>query len=291
MKKITLAALALTLAACGSASLDGSAPGSLSAATGTTPPPPPSACEEQVSDLIAGQHIDAGSVGITNDGDSLIITYTADAPWLITEVHAWAGTGSPPTNNKGTVVPGHFPYAASFNPGVSSYSIAIALADLDAECGEALNVVAHAVVKSSANGGGSQTAFGDGTPFTGPRWGFTMGYDVCCDDGVCENQSAEEWSTQQWTSVSPDQHFCWNETVGDGPSFGDIMASESTDAFTSLVKEWITAKLNGACTPWDGDVLGAMVAAHLLINDCEISEDEAAEAAELTAFLAAYNAL
>lgn len=289
MQKIVLAAAAsLSLAACGGPAVDAT-----SAATARSAHASGGVCEPQTSDLIAGQHIDAGSVIITNDGESLIVEVVTDAPWTLSELHVWAGTGAPPTNKKGTVVPGHFPYALSLD-GASSATLSIALADLDIVCGEALKVITHAVVDSTGPGGTgeSQTAFGDGTPFSGPRWGFTASYDTCCEDETCQNKDGAYYTANtDWPAFSPESAFCYAEPTSGIPTMGAVLASSATDAFTLLAREFVLAKLNVSCTPWHGDVGGAMVAANSILSDCAVSEGEAAEAASLTAILSAYNAL
>jgi hypothetical protein len=251
-------------------------------------------CPDQTANLIAGQHIDAGSVSITNDGDSLLVTITADAPWLLSEAHVYAGFGPAPTNRRGIVVPGQFPYKAAFSPATSSYSLAIALSDLDGSCGETLTVVTHAVVVK-LNGGTvveEQTAFGDGTPFSDPRWGFSASYEICCDTEQCENEDASFWAGQsQYPVFGPDSTLCYTEPTSDIPTFAEILASASTDAFTVLAQEFIAAKQNQLCTAFDKDVGSAMVAANVILSDCVVSAEEAADAAAITAVLHAYNSL
>jgi len=46
----------------------------------------------QCFDLLAGQHILAGSVCVRIEGDDLAVTYSTTDGWELTETHLWVGT-------------------------------------------------------------------------------------------------------------------------------------------------------------------------------------------------------
>lgn len=124
------------------------------------------------TDLIAGQHHDAGDITVTNDGTNLYITYTLEGDWTMSEAHLYVGTTFPKKN-----APGQFPYKATNLGGVTEYTFTVPLGAWD--CGTNLIIAAHAVVTDGAVGGfGTQTGWGFGpTGFTN-KWGWYMGYTV-----------------------------------------------------------------------------------------------------------------
>lgn len=137
----------------------------------------------QSTPLIAGQHIDSGLVTVNNDGSNLTITYETFAPWVMTEIHAAVAdsVAGLPHNKKGNPVPGQFPYSATFNPGVSSYTVTIPLTGFDV--GDTIYIAAHAAVSSPGSGGSSgnqQTGWGYGPRFPGAsNWATYFTYFIC----------------------------------------------------------------------------------------------------------------
>ncbi len=132
-------------------------------------------------DLIAGQHIVAGTVTVANTATDLLVTYTTTNGWYIKELHLYAGDCSLiPVNQKGNPIPGHFPHSNSFSgSSTTTYTYSIPLANLpDCFC-----VAAHAVVAKP--GAGTETAWGQGTRFV-PQGNWAMKFDYCeqaCDPG------------------------------------------------------------------------------------------------------------
>jgi len=118
-----------------------------------------SACVPKVVTIWAGQHIDVGTVTVTNCSESLYVKYEATAPWKFTEMHlAVANTCAElPRNPKGHLVPGLFPYAMTFDPPVTEYTFAIPLGDW--EPGDSICIAAHCVVVTEC--GGNETGWGD----------------------------------------------------------------------------------------------------------------------------------
>ncbi len=145
----------------------------------------PQGCDSFVTDLMAGQHHKAGTVTVTNSGDTLRIDVQITPMAVmhhqgtIWAVHIYAGLGPPPTNHGGNVSPGQFPYKTSYPNGVSSHTELIPLSDLGAVCGDTVQVAVHTDVSCDLHG--NQTAWAEGqNAFTGGQWGWWMDYDLCC---------------------------------------------------------------------------------------------------------------
>lgn len=155
-----------------------------------------SICGEVVTNrFLAGQHIEVGSVNISNDNTNLYVEFTTTGDWYMTETHLLVGSVSGIKNP----APGKFPYKANHDPAVQSYTYVIALNGLS----ESFSVAAHAaVVKVDSEGNVLQgeTAWGEGPRFT-PRgnWAMYMSYTVQeCDDNddpePCVPEEGTAWS-------------------------------------------------------------------------------------------------
>ena len=128
--------------------------------------------------LFAGKTINVGNLVVSNDDNYLKVEYLVKEGYSISEVHLWVGTdpGSVPKSSgkNAAPVPGQFPYKLK---DAGEYVFYIPLSSLIQGdiCGASLYIYAHAVV-------GDETAWSEGTPFGGPRWGWYSTYTVCCDD-------------------------------------------------------------------------------------------------------------
>lgn len=135
-------------------------------------------CGESSSvELMAGQHIDAGHVEVSNDGDYLYVKYVAEDGWELTETHlaVECSLGGIPTTNKGSPVPGQFEYGGGHD-SVTEYTYTIPLEGL--EC-ESIFIAAHAVVEKEDGGVLEETAWGNGTRFVEKgNWGMYFQYDL-----------------------------------------------------------------------------------------------------------------
>jgi hypothetical protein len=101
--------------------------------------------EPYVTDLIAGQHMDAGDVFVWNDGENLYVKFLADDGWLISETHLHVATSSSDIPQKnGNPIPGKFEYNKEHDPWVSTYTYIIPLSEWDG--GQDLYIAAHAAV-------------------------------------------------------------------------------------------------------------------------------------------------
>lgn len=149
--------------------------------------------------LIAGQSTNAGEVCITDqdtnaDGspDQLLVTYTTQNGWSLSDVHFWVGStlASMPQTNTGSPKLGNFPYKAS---GINSttYTITIPFSSIGYSCPTASKYyfVAHAVVKKSTQ---TETAYGGGERLLARgNWSMFNTIWISCET-VTENPTASE---------------------------------------------------------------------------------------------------
>jgi hypothetical protein len=144
-----------------------------------------------VVDLIAGQHINAGSVVVSFDDDFLYVDYTTANGWMLDEVHLWVGSSLAqlPRAGNGNPKIGHFPYKASNLGLVTNYGFTIPLSGFGGlydMCGNTYYVAAHAVVKKQKPNGGfqSETAWGNGQRITlKGNWAMYFGFIMDCYPG------------------------------------------------------------------------------------------------------------
>lgn len=129
--------------------------------------------------LIAGQHFDAGTVSVYNDATNIYVTYNTVSPWVLSDVHVSAATtlAGIPQTKAGNPIPGRFAYSATFDPELSTYTVAIPYAGLY-NVGQSLFIAAHAMVQAPREQGGAQTAWGSGPSFPGNNWAMYLNYSV-----------------------------------------------------------------------------------------------------------------
>jgi hypothetical protein len=141
---------------------------------------------ETTCTLWAGQTINAGTITVENDNTNLYVTYNTTG--IFGTLHLWVGTDltlvPSSKSDKGTPVPGKFPYKYTTN-GETTYTFTIPLNKIpgyDQKCGTGsrpIYVVAHAEVTINGN---KETAFGGCVPGTGPRWWYYAVHTLqCCD--------------------------------------------------------------------------------------------------------------
>lgn len=238
-------------------------------------------CGSTTFDLYAGQHLDVGSVTVSNDSDNLYVNYHLDYQGAsFGTLHAWAGGDvlDVPSNKQGTPVPGQFPYKPDAT-GLTDYTItipfsAINVAGVPVGTCQPLNlaVVTHAEVSIDYNGNGvieedeHETAFGGDNPVdvdSPGRWWYYGGYNICCDavdaGQVCFTETAFAKGGYIWTTFkksNPDKLPSLNLTKN---RWGWAINLEETGEQTFDI--WAGAGLNntdkgllvGALTVnWDG---------------------------------------
>jgi len=178
-----MAAAALLFVGCQREDISPNQNNSISAvpATGSSSTSVSSPCEQEF-ELMAGQHINAGNITVTNDDDFIYVTYNTENGWVLNETHLYVGDPSGiPTNGAGNPTIGLFPYNDAHN-GATSYTLTIPI-DPNLEC---YAVAAHASV-SLIDGNGnvvqSETAWSNGDQINnGGSWAMYSEYCLtdCC---------------------------------------------------------------------------------------------------------------
>jgi uncharacterized repeat protein (TIGR01451 family) len=139
---------------------------------------------EKVVDLIAGRHIDVGSVKVWNDKDNLYVKYMTNSYWCLDETHLQVASSLddiPQAN--GNPIPGQFEYQNTKNCAPKFiYTIPLTGESCD------FYIAAHAVVKKVKSGyyndykgrhsSSTETAWGDGFDFPGKNWATYFKYSV-----------------------------------------------------------------------------------------------------------------
>jgi hypothetical protein len=190
------------------------------------------------TDLIAGQHTDAGDVLVWNDEDNLYVRYVTEGGWCITESHldVAAGLEDIPQKN-GNPIPGHFDYSKSFSSCVQEETFTISI-NPDWFNGCSLYIAAHAVVRNSGqNGNGkgrTETAWGDGSDFPGKNWATYFNYNL---------QTVERYPAvgnsyvgiEDWKNGDFDYNdFGMNFQIAEEYTQGCMPSGEPTQFLTSL---------------------------------------------------------
>ena len=136
---------------------------------------------QYTTDLMAGQHMDAGDVSVAIVDDLLTISVDVDG-WEVTEWHAYVdATGFPKK-----AAPGKFPYSGELHPYVQLSAEDVGLASWGDT--EKLYLAIHAVVQR-VNADGTiqeETAWAKGG--TNLKGGWSMGFCV----NICEEEYFDE---------------------------------------------------------------------------------------------------
>ena len=129
--------------------------------------------------LVAGQNTVVGDVFIAYDevAGTLTVTYETTG-WEIEETHLYVGSeDNRPANNPGNPLIGQFPIAGEHDPGTTTVSYEVLIADLDLVDGCSGIVAAHAVVNDG--NGNEETAWGDGAEYGGNSWAMYFYFTTC----------------------------------------------------------------------------------------------------------------
>ncbi|MBW2937996.1 hypothetical protein KXJ69_07755 [Aureisphaera sp. CAU 1614] len=123
--------------------------------------------------LLAGQHIESGTISAVLVEGVIEVTYNTNSDWEIEETHLFVGDLSDlPTNGGGNPKIGRFPYKGNHASGTST----VTYSTIELQQGECVYVAAHAVV-TNVNTGQTETAWGNGVPIGGNSW--AMMFEVC----------------------------------------------------------------------------------------------------------------
>lgn len=152
-------------------------------------------CQPVVWQLTAGQTIPVGTVTVTNDADTLYVTYALDYPGAcFGSLHLWADQdfSTLPVNNEDILIPGQFPYSIDAT-GLTSYTFKVPISDFSGECGDDIFVVPHAEVDLDCDPvtNNTETGFGGDVEGGGVRWWFYGQYYICCvsSNGNCVTET------------------------------------------------------------------------------------------------------
>ena len=144
-----------------------------------------STCGSKMVDFLAGQHIPAGTISITNDLTNLYVTFNTTGDWKMMETHLYVGSyeGLPKTKTGNPKI-GNFPYKNSLGSD-TTFTYAIPLSSLGED--QCFVVAAHASVATldlEGNVVEQQTAWGAGSQITeGGSWATYTVYCPCDGEG------------------------------------------------------------------------------------------------------------
>lgn len=181
---------------------------------------PENPCGSVEFNLIAGQHMDAGNVIISNDENFLYVTFNTTGYLMLKEVHVFVGIKDEVPVTKGkkqTPIPGQFPYKAE-KLYINTYTIAIALEDIMVDCPI---ILAHAALSNGETAWGWKNENEEFTfeeYFGTNRWGYLGDYCIeeCNDINILalktryvDTVANRAWTTTLYTGEAPfDTDWC-----------------------------------------------------------------------------------
>lgn len=158
--------------------------------------------------LIAGQHIDSGTVTVRNDATYLYVEVYSKAGFQNVEenIKMWIGKELPSKRPPA----GHFPYKVTESGNTHTFKIELSSLDAwDAECGENTTpfyIIVHADVLTES--GSSETAFGGCEEGSGKgAWWYYMEYKVSC----CNEEEEEEEEDYAFMYKGKDHATCYDD--------------------------------------------------------------------------------
>lgn len=135
-------------------------------------------CEFEVESFpfFGGQTIETGQLTVTNDDDSLYISYDMENGWIASTTHLFVGNLEDlPVNGSNTPIPGHFPYTIENTDLSEEIHFSIPLEDVD----DCYVIAAHAelILIQSGTIIQEETGWSFGTQFPNTnRWGWYSEY-------------------------------------------------------------------------------------------------------------------
>jgi len=167
--------------------------------------------------LLAGQTIEAGSVCVKVENNTLKVTYTTTGGWTLSEAHLWIGNQITdlPQNKSGNPVPGQFPYKSGDISGLTEYSFAIPLNNtaINYSCPSEdiiYYMAAHAAVrKTNADGSyQNETGWSEGSPITSRgNWATFSTFTLSCNCGGSNQEKTCETAFARFAGSST----CFND--------------------------------------------------------------------------------
>jgi len=163
--------------------------------------------------LMAGKHIEVGTVRVSDDGTDLTVEYAISPQsilegWVIVKAHMYADVKEP---KKGA--PGRFPF---HSPRIqeTKLTFTVPLADLGVTSGDELHVAAHAVVKRFDTVGDTDEVIGYLDEETGEIFA-EQGYETVCP------------TLEEIAAALPESFTI--RIVGDGDGYYDVEISGAGD--------------------------------------------------------------
>ncbi len=186
-------------------------------------------CSSYTADLLAGQNILVGTISVSNNSESLFVTYTTTGDWKIESIHLFAGKkDEAPTTKSGNPVVGQFPIQESFSSLVNTVTYEIPVENIR----HCLIVAAHADVVQVVDGKitDRQTAWGAGKRFVDKgNWATYIEYcpgtcpitigDLCYEKSI-------GWT--DGTLYAP-QSKCWATYVTYSPGITADLIADNTE--------------------------------------------------------------
>ena len=186
--------------------------------------------------LLAGQHIDVGTVTVENDGVELCVRYETSGDWTLVETHLdiRVTPGDIPQTKQGNPKVGKFAYKHERLGGVTVDEYCFLLDDLGYTAGTDLFIAAHAVVERVVDGSPVQgeTAWGEGPQFPGNNWAMYLGHQVqeCNQEGPFDPGEFTTFPQSEWGEecTTGSQASCyllehWESCFGSGEDGGELV--------------------------------------------------------------------
>lgn len=225
------------------------------------------ACQKTVT-LLAGQHIDVGTILLKNNttNGTVDVTFTTTGNWRMTFIALYIGNCNLiPVNPSGNTMPGQYPYKQTFSGnGVTTITIQLPAQTIPT-CG---CVAAHAQVFNTQTNA-AESAWGEGTTFTNTAWAMYFPYCLasCAPDPQGCAYSKAHWfvdPTTVWPSrvqigsytyTQSEAMAIWNE-----PNTNGIPDSKF------VFQEVISIRLSGNSVAETASINGDMIICETYLN-------------------------
>jgi hypothetical protein len=202
------------------------------------------ACDDETT-LYAGQTTAVGVVTVSDDGQSLVVSYDIDGTdWAITETHVYVGEEAPKKSS-----PGQFDYGDS---GLATFSVSYEI-DLGDFSSDELVVAAHAVVQQTFGGEVDLDGLADSLPDDGdivPQFqGSDDGYwNITFGEGDLEG-SYNGWCVDTSRTMSSGQTYDIDivSSYEDIPD-GAIDHPENLDQVNYLLNQDVVGAASSGCS-------------------------------------------
>ncbi|WP_428261347.1 hypothetical protein [Haliangium sp.] len=223
------------------------------------------------SKLKAGRRQDAGDVCVQVVGDDLVVTYTTENGWVLSEAHLWVGDSvlAMPHNRRGAPNVADFPLASGDLSGATAHTVSVPLSEFGLSGNETacepvtFFVAAHADMLRDRDGDGeyeiSTSAWGAGKRFgrRGNRATYFSGKLECSGESGAD---PVEKNCETAFAFGGDDATCFLGIDDDGDGKGDFRRWGWTNGpLGSGTFVWDVYAGAGQCDLSKGTVVGALV--------------------------------